>query len=75
MTDRRASIRPIGINGYEAVAEFDPVTGIYRGEFPGLNGRPDFHATDEAQVVVEGRRSLAIYLESCTSRITTGVGA
>lgn len=75
MTDRRPWIRPIVINGYETVMEFDPVTGICRGDFPGLNGRPDFYATDEAQVLFEGRRSLAIYLESCTSRIATGAGA
>ncbi|MFT0172655.1 hypothetical protein ACLKMY_27240 [Paraburkholderia mimosarum] len=63
------------INGYEAVVEFDPVTGIYRGEFQGLNGQADFCASDEAQVLVEGRHSLAIYLESCISRIARRDGA
>ncbi len=68
MTDRRPWIRPRMINGNEAAVEFDPVTGI--GEFPGLSGQADFQGTGEA--LVEGRRSLAIHIESCTSRLAPG---
>lgn len=46
---------------------FDSVTGIYRGEFTGLNERIEFYATDDEQMIVEGRRSLAIFLVRCES--------
>ena len=62
MNDRRPWIRPVLINGYEAVVEFEPVTGIYHGEFTGLTDQIDFYATDEAQVPAKGGRTLAMFL-------------
>ncbi|WP_162175078.1 hypothetical protein [Paraburkholderia mimosarum] len=43
MTDRRPRIRPVIINGDEAVVEFDLVTGIYRGKLRGLNGQTEWN--------------------------------
>jgi predicted HicB family RNase H-like nuclease len=51
-------IRPVLINGSKAAAKLDPVTGTYRGEFPGLNGQADFYAACGPSVLAEGRRSL-----------------
>ena len=75
MIDRRPRIRPVMINGCEAVVAFDLVTGIYRGELPGLNGQTDCYATDEEQVLVDGQYSLASYLERRTRRIASRDGA
>ncbi|TDG02612.1 type II toxin-antitoxin system HicB family antitoxin [Paraburkholderia guartelaensis] len=50
------------INGHDAVVEFDPVTGIYHGEFTGLGNRVYFYGADEEQMVAEGRRALAMFL-------------
>ncbi len=55
----------IEIDGYEAVARFDPDIDMFRGEFVGLNGGADFYAPDVAGLGKEGAASLEIFLEMC----------
>ena len=53
------------INGHRAVISFDPVLGLFRGEFTGLTGGADFYASDVAGLEREGAISLRIYLDAC----------
>lgn len=56
------------IDGYQAVVQYDPEIGMFRGEFVGLNGGADFYATDVAGLTREGRASLAAFLAVCAER-------
>jgi hypothetical protein len=67
-SDGRMHACEVVIAGYKAVVEFQPGSGLYRGEFLGLNGGADFYAADEVQLRVEGARSLAVFLAECERR-------
>ena len=54
------------IDGYSSVIDFNPETCLFRGEFVGLNGSADFYATNNEEMMQEGRRSLQIYVEVCS---------
>jgi hypothetical protein len=54
--ESRPCVRPMMIAGYEAMVTFEPGSGLYRGEFVGLNGGADFYAADEVQLRIEAAR-------------------
>lgn len=58
----------IEINGERAVIAFDPELQMLRGEFVGLNGGADFYAENVRDLLEEGRKSLAVYLEMCREK-------
>ena len=58
----------IEINGEKAVIAFDPEIQMLRGEFVGLNGGADFYAESVHDLIEEGRKSLAVYLEMCREK-------
>ncbi len=58
----------IEINGEKAVIAFDPELQMLRGEFVGLNGGADFYAENVRDLLEEGRKSLAVYLEICREK-------
>lgn len=58
----------IEIDGEKAVIAFDPEIQMLRGEFIGLNGGADFYAESVRDLVTEGRKSLAVYLEMCREK-------
>ena len=53
------------IQGVDAVIQFDPDLGLFRGEFTGLNGGADFYAADVDGLQREGEVSLRVFLEMC----------
>ena len=53
------------IQGIDAVIQFDPEIGMFRGEFSGLNGGADFYATDVDGLQREGEISLRVFLDMC----------
>lgn len=61
-------INVLEINGHKAVVSFDPETGMFRGEFVGLNGGADFYAEDVAGLRREGKASLETFMEVCRER-------
>ena len=61
-------INVIEINGEKAVIAFDPEIQMLRGEFVGLNGGADFYAESVRDLVEEGRKSLAVYLDMCREK-------
>lgn len=58
----------IEIEGEAAVIAFDPEIGMLRGEFVGLAGGADFYAESVHDLMDEGRKSLAVYLEMCREK-------
>ncbi len=58
----------VEIDGEKAVITFDPEIQMLRGEFVGLNGGADFYAESVHDLIEEGRKSLAIYLEMCREK-------
>jgi len=56
------------INGEKAVIAFDPEIQMLRGEFVGLNGGADFYVESVHDLIEEGRKSLAVYLEMCREK-------
>lgn len=58
----------IEINGEKAVISFDPEIQMLRGEFVGLNGGADFYAESVRDLIEEGRKSLAVYLDMCREK-------
>lgn len=58
----------MGIAGEKAIVAYDPETEMLRGEFIGLNGGADFYADSVPQLIEEGRKSLAIFLEMCAEK-------
>ncbi len=58
----------IEIDGEKAVIAFDPELQMLRGEFVGLNGGADFYAENVHDLLEEGRKSLAVYLEICREK-------
>ena len=58
----------IEIDGEKAVISFDPDIQMLRGEFVGLNGGADFYAESIRDLIAEGRKSLAVYLEMCAEK-------
>ena len=58
----------IEIDGQKAVVSFDPDINMLRGEFLGLSGGADFYAADVAGLLVEGSKSLQVYLEMCAEK-------
>lgn len=58
------------INGHRAVIEFDPDTGLFRGEFMGLNGGADFYAESVKALQKEGETSLRVFMEMCREKGT-----
>ena len=41
---------------------------MFRGEFLGLSGGADFYAKSFEELIKEGRKSLAVYLQLCTEK-------
>jgi predicted HicB family RNase H-like nuclease len=58
----------VEINGEKAVVVFDPEIQMLRGEFVGLSGGADFYADNVRDLIEEGRKSLAVYLEMCREK-------
>ena len=58
----------VEINGEKAVIAFDPEIQMLRGEFVGLNVGADFYAESVHDLIEEGRKSLAVYLEMCREK-------
>lgn len=58
----------IEIDGEKAVIAFDPEIRMLRGEFVGLNGGADFYAENVRDLIEEGHKSLAVYLEMCREK-------
>ncbi len=58
----------IEIAGERAVIAFDPEIQMLRGEFVGLTGGADFYAESVRDLIAEGHRSLAVYLEMCREK-------
>ncbi|GBQ07529.1 type II toxin-antitoxin system HicB family antitoxin [Saccharibacter floricola] len=56
------------VGGYKAVVAFDPETGLFRGEFLGLNGGADFYADSVEGLKTEGEASLKVFLEMCKEK-------
>ncbi|WP_372019234.1 type II toxin-antitoxin system HicB family antitoxin [Tistrella mobilis] len=56
------------INGEKAIIAFDPEIRMLRGEFIGLSGGADFYAESVNELIEEGRKSLAIYLDMCREK-------
>lgn len=56
------------IGGYQAIIQFDPDIGMFRGEFLGLNGGADFYSDSEAGLAAEGEASLRVFLEMCAEK-------
>lgn len=56
------------INGHRAVIEFDSETGMFRGEFMGLNGGADFYAESVKELQKEGEISLRVFMEMCAEK-------
>ncbi|MEO9338798.1 type II toxin-antitoxin system HicB family antitoxin [Mesorhizobium sp. SB112] len=50
---------------------FDPEIQMLRGEFVGLNGGADFYAESVHNLIEEGRKSLAVYLEMCREKVSS----
>ncbi len=61
-------INVIEIDGEKAVVTFDSDIQMLRGEFIGLNGGADFYAESVHDLIEEGRKSLAVYLEMCREK-------
>gem|GEM_PF-6963129 len=49
-----------------------PDTGMFRGEFVGLNGGADFYATSVDDLIEEGRKSLNLFLQLCAEKRFSG---
>jgi predicted HicB family RNase H-like nuclease len=58
----------IEIDGHKALVTFDPEIEMLRGEFLGLSGGADFYAAGVAELMDEGRQSLAVYLDMCREK-------
>jgi predicted HicB family RNase H-like nuclease len=58
----------IDIDGNKAVISFDPEIGLFRGEFLELNGGADFYASSVAEMELEGRKSLKVFMEICREK-------
>lgn len=58
-------INVMEIDGYQAVINYDPEIGRFRGEFIGLNGGADFYATSVEGLRKEGKKSLKVFLKMC----------
>lgn len=56
------------IDGEKAIIAFDPEIQMLRGEFVGLSGGADFYAENVHDLVEEGRKSLAVYLDICREK-------
>ncbi|MFW7267892.1 type II toxin-antitoxin system HicB family antitoxin [Gluconacetobacter sp. Hr-1-5] len=56
------------IGGQRAVIQFDPEIGLFRGEFLGLGGSPDFYTDSVASLQQEGGTSLRVFLEMCAEK-------
>ena len=58
----------IDVDGHKAVVSLDPEIGMIRGEFLGLSGGADFYARSVDDLIVEGRKSLKVFLEMCAEK-------
>lgn len=58
----------LDVDGHKATVSFDPEIGLIRGEFLGLNGGADFYARSVDELLSEGRKSLAVFLEMCSEK-------
>lgn len=58
----------VEINGEKAVIVFDSEIRMLRGEFVGLAGGADFYADTVHDLIEEGRKSLAVYLDMCREK-------
>lgn len=58
----------IEIDDEKAVIAFDPEIRMLRGEFVGLKGGADFYADSVGDLIEEGRKSLAVYLDMCREK-------
>lgn len=56
------------IDGETVIVTFDPEIRMLRGAFIGLSGGADFYATNIPDLIEEGRRSLAVYLDICREK-------
>jgi predicted HicB family RNase H-like nuclease len=55
----------MNIDGERAVVAYDPDIQKFRGEFIGLSGGADFYAENVKDLMAEGRKSLAVFLDLC----------
>jgi predicted HicB family RNase H-like nuclease len=53
----------IEIEGHKATVSFNRETGLFRGEFTGLNSSADFYASSVNELIIEGRTSLKVFFE------------
>ena len=58
-------INQMTIDGVSAIISYDSDLELFRGEFIGLTGGADFHATDVPGLKREGEISLRVYLDAC----------
>lgn len=58
----------IEIGSEKAVLSFDPDIGMFRGEFIGLHGGADFYAESVRDLIEQGRKSLAVFLDLCREK-------
>ena len=58
----------IDVDGHKAIVSFDPEVEMLRGEFLGLTGGADFYASSVEGLMIEGRKSLDVYLELCREK-------
>jgi len=58
----------LDVDGHKAIVSLDPEIGMIRGEFIGLSGGADFYAKSVDDLIVEGRKSLKVFLEMCAER-------
>jgi hypothetical protein len=65
LTWNRPMKSTIDIDGHKAAISFDRSIGLFRGEFIGLTGGADFYAASIELLIVEGHKSLKVFLEVC----------
>jgi predicted HicB family RNase H-like nuclease len=58
----------LDVDGHKAIVSLDPEIGMIRGEFIGLSGGADFYAKSVDDLIVEGRKSLKVFLEMCAEK-------
>ena len=56
------------IDGFNAKIEYDADLDMFRGEVLGLNGGADFYGRDPADLRVEFRKSLQVFLDVCQEK-------
>ena len=55
-------------DGFNAMIEYDAHLDMFRGEVLGLSGGVDFYGRDSAELRVEFRKSLQVFLDVCREK-------